>query len=405
MACSSGETVKGIDVSVYEASIDWTKVKAAGVDYAFIRASDGLQYIDPAFPGYWAGAKAAGVIRGAYQYFRPAEDPVAQADLLLSKISPIEPGDLPPVLDLEVSGGLTQAQVMTSVHAWVDHITAAIGRPPIIYAGLYSWPTLTGGADMTTSPLWVAQYTSAACPDIPDPWTQWLFWQDSSTGSVDGIPGATLDVDLFAGTLADLQGFTFGGTAPTCAPIAATGGEIDNGDPCFVSGGPSAYLRSVTTAGEDGNLVWTHATAEATEANFADWNLSVAAAGRYEVDVYTAQPWAQSKQAAYLVDAGGAQTSVTIDQSAADGWQTLGEFDFAQGSGQSIHLVDNTGEASTDNIQLVFDAIRLVPVPGPTPPTPPPPPEMASGCATTSSSSWLVEIGRASCRERVLRLV
>ncbi len=394
--------MKGIDVSVYETSIDWTKVKAAGIDFAFIRVSDGLQYPDPSFAGYWAGAKAAGVIRGAYQYFRPAEDPVMQADLLLSGIGPIEPGDLPPVLDLEVTGGLTQAQVVASVTAWVDHITAAIGRPPIIYAGLYSWPTLTNSADFTTSPLWIAQYTTAACPDIPAPWTQWLFWQDSSTGSVDGIPGATLDLDVFAGTLADLQGFTFGNTAPSCGTIGAGGGMVDNDDPCFAAGGPSAYLRDVTTAGMNDDLVWTHATDAATEANFADWHLTLAAGGRYQVDVYTAAPWAQSKQAAYLVDAGGAQTSVTIDQSAADGWQTLGEFDFAAGGGQSIHLGDNTGEASSANIQLVFDAIRLVPVPAAPEPEPP---EMHhdGGCATTNGSGLALMLLAVSLRVRPRR--
>src|SRR5215831_3258147 len=110
-ACADGVTVKGMDVSYYEASVDWAAAHADGIDFAFIRATDGVQYIDPKFPTYWAGAKAAGVIRGAYQFFRPAEDPIAQADLLLAKTGPYELGDLPPVIDVEVNGGLSQAGV------------------------------------------------------------------------------------------------------------------------------------------------------------------------------------------------------------------------------------------------------------------------------------------------------
>src|SRR5450432_3788341 len=176
-----------MDVSYYDTAIDWNLAKAAGIDFAFIRVTDGTQYQDPKFAAYWAGARQAGVIRGAYQFFRPAEDPIAQADLMLSLMGPLQAGDLPPVLDVEVNGGLTQAQVATNVHAWVDHMTTAIGRVPIVYAGLYSWPDLTGATDVTTSPLWIAQYTTAACPNIPAPWTQWMFWQHSDTGTVNGV--------------------------------------------------------------------------------------------------------------------------------------------------------------------------------------------------------------------------
>ncbi|HEY4241658.1 MAG TPA: GH25 family lysozyme [Kofleriaceae bacterium] len=373
--CAGSNTLAGIDVSYYEDSIDWSAVKAAGTSFAFVRVSDGLQFPDPTFADYYAGAQTAGLIRGAYQYFRPAEDPIAQADLLLQGIGTLGPGDLPPVLDLEVSGGLDTAGVDAAVQMWVEHVTAAIGRPPIIYAGLYSWPELTGGLDMTTSPLWVAQY-GPTCPDIPDPWTSWMFWQTGS-GHVDGIAGSDLDIDTFDGTLADLTAFatpavcgdgvcspgetsdTCVADCPPCGTIAATGGMIDDGDACFVGGGPAAYLRDVTDAGEGGDLVWTHATDSATEANFATWTLYLAEAGMYRVEAYTDHAYAQSQHAKYHVIAGGADNMVELDQSAADGWQSLGEFSFASGGMQQVHLGDNTGEAPSDNIQLVFDAVRL----------------------------------------------
>jgi hypothetical protein len=169
-----------------------------------------------------------------------------------------------------------------------------------------------------------------------------------------------LDVDVFDGDYDQLVGLA-GGTAAACGTIGPDGGEIDDRDACFVAAGPPATLRHVTGAGEGGELIWTHATAAASEANFAQWNLVLAEAGRYEIEAYTAHAYATATRAAYRVRAAGTTTIVTIDQSALDGWQPLGAYDFAAGGDQSIHLGDNTGE--TGDPQLVFDAIRLTRVP------------------------------------------
>jgi hypothetical protein len=147
-----------------------------------------------------------------------------------------------------------------------------------------------------------------------------------------------------------------------CGTIAAAGGVIDNGDSCFLDGGPATGLRSVTTAGYNDNLVWTHTTDDAAQQNFAEWSFNFASAGRYQVEVYTAAAYAQSKQASYVIHAGIADNNVTLDQTAVDGWQSLGEFDFAAGAHQYVELGDNTGEPNSDDVQLVFDAVRLTPV-------------------------------------------
>lgn len=378
VACAHGSTIKGVDVSYYEPSIDWARARADGIEFAFIRVSDGLSFLDPKFASHWAGAKAAGVIRGAYQFFRPAEDPIAQADLLLAHMGPLEAGDLPPVIDVEVDGGLAPDAVAASVRAWVARVTAALGRPPIIYAGLYSWHDLTGNADLTASPLWVAQWTSAACPDIPTPWQSWMFWQYSATDHVAGIDGETLDVNVYDGTRDDLLAFAVGGTCgdgacnsgestltcdvdcPPCGTVGPAGGEIDDGDDCFATGGPAEYLRAVEGDGEGDDLIWTHTTADDTEGNFADWTLNLAEAGTYRVEVYTAAAHARSHHAAYVVTAaGGAAATVVVDQTAVDGWQTLGDFAFAARGGQAVHLADNTGEAGATDTELAFDAVRL----------------------------------------------
>jgi uncharacterized protein (TIGR03382 family) len=109
----------------------------------------------------------------------------------------------------------------------------------------------------------------------------------------------------------------------------------------------------------DGDLLWTYTTDLATEGNFGDWAVDLTEAGTYKVEVYTAGAYARSSRARYEIRANGGDVEATLDQSAADGWQTLGTFEFAAGGDQSIHLSDNTGEVLADKVQLVFDAVKL----------------------------------------------
>lgn len=223
VACAPAPViVHGIDVSYYDDVTDWNAAHEAGIEFAFIRVADGTQFQDPQFASYWAGARAAGVLRGAYQFFRPEQDPIAQADLLLQMMGPLGPGDLPPVIDVEVADGRSPAAVATAVHKWVDHVAAAIGKPPIVYTGLYAWTDLTGGANVPMAPLWIAQYTSAACPDVPAPWTAWTFWQTTDSGSTAGISG-NLDLDVFAGSLDDLRALA--GLPPSPPGGSGSGGS------------------------------------------------------------------------------------------------------------------------------------------------------------------------------------
>lgn len=220
LVCGGGPTVKGIDVSAYQGLIDWAAARADGVEYAFIRASDGAAYLDAQFDRNWDAARAQGILRGAYQFFRPDQDPIAQADLLLAKIAS-SPGDLPPVIDVEDAGGLDPDAVAAAVRAWIDRVRPVIGREPIIYTGFYFWRDQVGAADMIASPLWHAQYTTAECPNIAPPWPDWAFWQYTATGAVAGVVG-DVDVDRFNGTREDLATFAAGDAAGRRARESAT---------------------------------------------------------------------------------------------------------------------------------------------------------------------------------------
>lgn len=201
--CATGAVVKGVDVSVYQGTVDWAKVQGAGIDFAIARVSDGTGTTDTTFAANWKGIAAQKLVRGVYQYFEPAEDPVAQANLLLAQVTDaggFVPGDLPPVMDMEKTGGQSDATIQANMQSWLDTIEKSFGRKPLIYTN-ESTSTHFGGK-FTTYPLWVASW-GGTCPTMPVGFSQWVLWQYAATGIVNGISGA-VDHDEFNGSLSDL---------------------------------------------------------------------------------------------------------------------------------------------------------------------------------------------------------
>jgi GH25 family lysozyme M1 (1,4-beta-N-acetylmuramidase) len=399
--CGVGPTVKGIDVSKWQGTIDWDEVAADGVEYAIIRVSDGLGYIDEQFERNWSEAARVGLVRGTYQFFRSDEDPTAQAELLLERMGPLAPGDFPPTIDLESTDGIGNAERIRRVHTWMDRVMADVGARPFIYSGKYWWQDNMATTEFNEHPRWHAQYTSADCPNLATQWPDWQFWQHSSTGRVQGIGGGNSNVDMnrFNGDRAALDALRVGeavcgdgrcsagegdgacpADCPTCEPVPAAGDVIDDTDLCFDGGGPEQFLRHVSDAGHDGGLIWTHATEQSAEDNSGHWTLSFQEAGRYKIEAYTAAAYAESTLARYRVRHAGSEDDFVVDQTAHDGWTVVADdVAFAAGGDQWVHLADNTGEALAANVRLVFDALRLTrldaPGPGPGPGPGPSPPD------------------------------
>jgi lysozyme len=222
--CSTAATLKGVDVSTYQGTVSWTSVKAAGNKFALTRVSDGLTHLDGTFATNWSHIKSAGLVRGAYQFFRPGSDPIQQADLMISKINAaggLLPGDIAPVLDVEVTDGMSAATIQSRAKAWLAHVQQVTGRKPIVYTAAFMSTYI--GTALGAYPLWVANY-GTSCPTMPSGWSDWKMWQSSSTGSVSGISG-NVDVDQFKGTLADLMAFADAQpTQPTSPADAGSGG-------------------------------------------------------------------------------------------------------------------------------------------------------------------------------------
>lgn len=202
--CAGTSTLQGVDVSSFNGTVDWSAVASSGKTFAYARVSDGTTFIDPTFDQNYAGIKTAAMARGAYQTFEPAQDPIAQATLLLEKLAlPLQTGDLPPALDLEVTGGQSASTIAAGIQTWLTTVRSSTGRMPVIFTSRYFWDDSVQATTFGDYPLWVIQW-GVTCPTLPIGWSEWKFWMYSYTGSVSGISGQA-DLDEFNGSQQDLN--------------------------------------------------------------------------------------------------------------------------------------------------------------------------------------------------------
>ncbi|MBS2028632.1 MAG: VCBS repeat-containing protein [Deltaproteobacteria bacterium] len=263
--CPPATTVNGVDVYTGDGTIDWATAHGAGIDFAFIKATQGDYTTDSKFATNWSDTRANGVIRGPYHFFDPTVDGVAQANYFLSVVGTLQPGDLPPMLDVECPDGDTNclgfanstwpsaATIHQRILDFLTTVEAATGRKPGIYTfnSYFSSNGITD-TDLAGYPLWIATLTpSPACFNVPASWSSAEFNQFSWNATVAGFPGQ-VDEDQFQGTVAELQAFAAGepfrlhrglvadlngdGRADVC-------GRGPNGIECDLAGdgGPSAH--------------------------------------------------------------------------------------------------------------------------------------------------------------------
>jgi GH25 family lysozyme M1 (1,4-beta-N-acetylmuramidase) len=225
-SASASSAATGIDVSSWNhpggAGIDWGAVRAAGHTFAFVKADEGPMstggsyYNNPYFAQDWHGAASVGMYRGAYHYARPKlplSTAIDDARHFVSVTGTMRgPRDLPPVLDLESSGGLSGPNIVEWARTWLHEVERLTGRRPIIYTGYYFWKDTLGSTSALSSwRLWLPWYTSASAPGaVPAPWGTWTFWQYTETGSVPGIVGNT-DINRYCCSDANLAALADGG--------------------------------------------------------------------------------------------------------------------------------------------------------------------------------------------------
>jgi len=183
--------IKGIDVSHWQGSSDFKRVKAAGIQYAIIKATEGVDYIDPCFKTNMQAAISAGLQVGAYHFLRVG-DVAAQVQDFLAAIKPYNI-TYPAALDIEHAGliALGRDKLTNMAIAFCTQVKAA-GYKPMIYSNrnwLYAAKYLdTDRIRAAGIPIWLAWYSNAT-PDNTDRSSMCDIWQYCSDGHVDGISG------------------------------------------------------------------------------------------------------------------------------------------------------------------------------------------------------------------------
>ena len=199
----------GIDVSHYQGSINWTSVKAAGISFAYIKATEGTTYQDPDFSANYLNAYNAGVIRGAYAFAQPGSSSGASQATYFAEHGGAWSADgktLPGMLDLEAGCyGLSTSAMDSWILDFFNTYLAKTGRDIVLYTSPSWWDTCTGdwSGMSANSPLFIADWTTAASPTVPGGFPFATLWQYTDTGSVSGVSG-DVDRDKFNGTAARL---------------------------------------------------------------------------------------------------------------------------------------------------------------------------------------------------------
>ncbi|MGA2637254.1 GH25 family lysozyme [Methylocella sp.] len=199
--------VHGIDVSKYQGDIDWDSVRASGVQFAWIKATEGGDRVDEKFAQNWASAKAAGIPRGAYHFAywcRPAEEQAAW----FTRNVPNDPDALPPVLDVEWNGQsktcpkkLPREEAIAQMKVILAAMEQAYGKRPVIYTAIDFHRDVMQG-EFNDYAIWVR---SVKCnPALKYGDRKWRFWQHTAEGRVAGIKG-NVDRNAFNGSAKDWQ--------------------------------------------------------------------------------------------------------------------------------------------------------------------------------------------------------
>lgn len=202
--------VLGLDCSKYQVDINWAKAKAAGIQFAFIKITEGTTYHEDNIYNLKArvlSAQKNGVKIGYYHFARPGNvdnpelDAKEELDNVISHVGFLPTANLPFVLDIEsYSSELIWQDVEKLDHmnrfisTFLNGLTAK-GIKAIFYSYRSFINTNTTPA-FGTYPLWLAAYLNnpeTSLPPLPNGWNDWKIWQFTEKGLIDGYVG---DIDL-----------------------------------------------------------------------------------------------------------------------------------------------------------------------------------------------------------------
>ncbi len=207
--------IHGIDVSKYQGDINWRSVRESGIEFAYIKATEGADRADIKFRQNWEAAKAAGLRRGAYHFAYWCRQPEEEIRNFIS-IVPNDPDALPPVLDVEAtptSGTckktLYREQTIAQMRKMLEMMERAYGKRPVIYSTVDFYQSILAPNELPEYPIWVR--STKYSPHVRYGQRKWHFWQYQSDANIPGIKG-NVDRNAFSGDSRQWLAFVNGQT-------------------------------------------------------------------------------------------------------------------------------------------------------------------------------------------------
>lgn len=201
---ASGYVVKGVDVSHHQGEIDWQALRAGGVRFAYIKATEGTHFRDPRFAENWRRSREAGIPRGAYHFFSMCMSGAKQAANFIA-VTPIEDQTLPHALDVEqmepCPRGKRLANPAAEIARFLDVVEKRFGRRPLVYTNHEFHEAYLKG-HLPNERFWLASLNH-----LPafrrEQWTLWQYHQDGRRRGVSG----PVDLNAFNGSRAEFEKF------------------------------------------------------------------------------------------------------------------------------------------------------------------------------------------------------
>lgn len=222
----------GVDVSHWQPGVDWPLLLENGVDFTWMKTSQGSYGRDPSLVGHYKAARAAGLVCGGYHWFDPNNSPAAQLENLKRSLDEVELAFL--AVDVEqywqdwrewqagqVQKRIPGEQISERAVALAERLSAWCRKPVLIYtrASFVAEHAPQMAAWLPDWPLWLAHYPygkgrvtlswaelkaryrpSIPAPALPAGCTDWTFWQFSGDKFI--LPGVktALDLNFFHGS-------------------------------------------------------------------------------------------------------------------------------------------------------------------------------------------------------------
>ncbi|MCP4006128.1 MAG: lysozyme [bacterium] len=190
--------VWGIDVSHHQGKIDWMKLSTAGVGFAYIKSSEGKDFVDPRFQENWQAATATDVPHGAYHFFTFCTSGREQAENALAVV-PVENGVLPIAADIEFSGNCRSwksiENIRTELKIFLELVEQGSSKRPLLYVTGSSYDRIVAG-QFRGYEVWMRSKIWRPSTGITN---RWSFWQYANDGDLSGITGP-VDLNVYRGT-------------------------------------------------------------------------------------------------------------------------------------------------------------------------------------------------------------